>query len=48
MQDMNEPELEYPKFYKVMPPGKKAKKYLSILVENDADTYHGEEKIERS
>ena len=48
MKIMDEPKLEYDKFYKVMPPGEEVKKLIKILTENDADTYIGEDNIEDS
>lgn len=48
MQIMDEPELRYTRFYKVMPPGEEMGENLKVLLESDADTYTDEIRIEKS
>ena len=47
MQEMLEPELKYAQMYNVMPPHPDFQKEFKVL-NNDINTFHGEEKIQKS
>ncbi|CAI2365299.1 unnamed protein product [Moneuplotes crassus] len=48
MQMMDEPELKYARYYKLMPTGEGIKENIRLITESNVDTFSGEKTIEES